>query len=722
MNNYIKNSLEIGTIFGENRQYPSIVSLFGSDYVISQKSGRHSDMAELCQIKDGAVVDSRIISSPSALVFRPYLAVFSSRLYAAWSEYEDGLWHIVLWNGEKTERIDSGEAVFFSSFLVNSKVPALFFQKQSAGKSEVYLYEEGKGVRSVGKSRKCFRPSGARLDDGSLFVAYDRYNGKSYDVVGILDCGDEVLLSTTSYRSTFPLTALAGSDIVVCWYENGPHSYFSYNSAAVSVKEGRLVVKESKALAENRNWYNNVAVSANANGYAAFAYTIGKYNVLCRIRDREGVWHNPVLLTYNDGMCAVRPSLFLDDENTLHYAWQFAMKNGHQERSAVTVVNKVSIGEMMGYDDLAIESKADLFVLPIEGEKSLGSVAPEVKKAWMEKNGIKGELLFGDIHGQSVMSDGMGEVDQYYHYAMSEARLDFSALTDHDCYPDEATDSEWEYNRAQRNVFDGDENLIVLLAFEWTSNEYMHDFGHKNVYYPGRTGKLFTSVDESGMNPDRLYASIRKEGGICIPHHPAADWGMVSAATDWNYHDEEVEPLVEIFSRHADYEATETTSVYTKNIAKFPRHSMRDALKRGYHLGFSAGSDSHQMEHGVEGGLIAAYLDGHSSASLFEAIRARRTYAVTGDRILLHVTLNGAEAGSFASGEKRKLAVSAVTVYEADKAEVIKNGIVVYSFTPSSNAIDFEWEDGKELEEDYYYVRITEKNGQKAWSSPIWVK
>ena len=37
---------------------------------------------------------------------------------------------------------------------------------------------------------------------------------------------------------------------------------------------------------------------------------------------------------------------------------------------------------------------------------------------------------------------------------------------------------------------------------------------------------------------------------MAFPHHPAASWKLVSAATDWAFHDEEVQRMVEIFSRH----------------------------------------------------------------------------------------------------------------------------------------------------------------------------
>lgn len=65
----------------------------------------------------------------------------------------------------------------------------------------------------------------------------------------------------------------------------------------------------------------------------------------------------------------------------------------------------------------------------------------------------------------------------------------------------------------------------------------------------------------------------------------AADWGHVSADTDWNFNDYEVERLAEIMSRHAPYETDDLWSDYTKNIKKFPRHSVQEALSRGYRMG-----------------------------------------------------------------------------------------------------------------------------------------
>lgn len=114
----------------------------------------------------------------------------------------------------------------------------------------------------------------------------------------------------------------------------------------------------------------------------------------------------------------------------------------------------------------------------------------------------------------------MGEVDQYYHRARDKARLDFTALTDHDCYPDWTTQSEWELLRTNCRLMNKDGELACLLAYEWTPNEYKYDYGHKNVYYRGDEGEIFRSGDKGGMTPTDLYNSIRAYKALCIPHHP----------------------------------------------------------------------------------------------------------------------------------------------------------------------------------------------------------
>ncbi|MEF9968621.1 MAG: hypothetical protein RR766_08915, partial [Longicatena sp.] len=291
-------------------------------------------------------------------------------------------------------------------------------------------------------------------------------------------------------------------------------------------------------------------------------------------------------------------------------------------------------------------------------------------------------------------------------------------------YPDIATDSEWEWNRTTRNLFNGEEDFAVLLAYEWTSNEYNHDFGHKNVYYPSSKGGLYRSTEPEGNTPYTLFESIKKDGGQCIPHHPAADWGLVSAATDWDYVDDEAQRLVEIFSRHADFEKYENTSRFTKNIKKKLRCCVQDALERNIRVGIIAGSDSHQMEHGIEGGIMAAFIPNLSSENVYNAMYNRFVYGTSGARILLSFKINEHHMGEELLVPKATPVFGEVSVLAVDKIRsviVYKNNEIFVEKTVDGNALDFTFEDTNRSETDTYYVRVEQIDDHLAWSSPIWV-
>jgi hypothetical protein len=100
------------------------------------------------------------------------------------------------------------------------------------------------------------------------------------------------------------------------------------------------------------------------------------------------------------------------------------------------------------------------------------------------------------------------------------------------------------------------------------------------------------------------------------------------------YFDESLMPLVEIASCWGVFE-----------------WFYEDALRRGAVFGFSAGSDDHTARPGMSfasrghfatgGGLTAVLALERTREAIWDAIRARRTYATTGARLLLDVVANG---------------------------------------------------------------------------------
>ena len=725
---------EIGDHSSVNDQYPGIADDGkGNDIVIWQEARRdRSEGIMMMSFHGGRPVSDPVQVSGEGLGLRPSVRRVGSDVWIAWSEFSGGRWSIVLRSyrdGVLSDPVvvEEGDALFYVSLSEIDGGAAVLYNRQAPGSSEVRLALAKNGFRpeTVSVSAKCYRPSAADGGDGSFIVVYDCFNGRTYDLLArtcVAGCwSGEERIDVSDNRSTHPLVVSPEKGrFVITWYENGSSSYFRYEAVDAALKNGELDLSNRTVMVENRGWYNNVASFA-AKGYVIFCYTVGR-NMFASLRHPDGHWGTPALLSYNDGCGGIRPKAVILDDGSVHYVWQWTNKNGHMDRHAVVVYSTTSIDEMEAADDSETVNTPDRFCLPIPGEKDLGAIPENEKKAWLERHGIKGMLLFGDIHGQSNLSDGMGEIDQYYHYAMVDSKMDFCALTDHDCYPDNATDAEWEWNRATRNIFNAEKDFSALLAYEWTSNEYNHDFGHKNVYYPSSEGGLYQCTCEEGLNPDRLYAAIKRDGGLCIPHHPAADWGHVSAATDWDYCDESVQRAAEIFSRHADYEKTENMSRYTKNVKKFPGKCIQDALRRRYRPGFVAGSDSHQMEHGKEGGILGAFVSENTSEEVWSAIWNKRTYGTTGARILLSFRLGDAFMGEeVRTTGTRNFTAAVFAVSAVRKIEIIRNGEVAYSMKPEGRDVDISFTDPGSSDSAWYYLRVEQEDDQIAWSSPIYV-
>jgi hypothetical protein len=62
-----------------------------------------------------------------------------------------------------------------------------------------------------------------------------------------------------------------------------------------------------------------------------------------------------------------------------------------------------------------------------------------------------------------------------------------------------------------------------------------------------------------------------------------------------------------------------------------------------------------------------------------------------------------------------------------EHVDVIRNGKVEHAAKPDKDGdqVRFRWDDPapvKGAKASYYYVRVVQKDGQMAWSSPIWVQ
>lgn len=331
-------------------------------------------------------------------------------------------------------------------------------------------------------------------------------------------------------------------------------------------------------------------------------------------------------------------------------------------------------------------------------------------------------LLWADLHGHSRLSDGTAAPEDYFRYARDVAALDVAALTDHDHWGMEplARHPElWEEIGAAVRAAHDPGRFVALLAYEWTSWVY----GHRHVLYFTDEGTVHDSIDPAFETPERLWAALRGRPALTVAHHSAG--GPV--ATDWSIPpDPELEPVTEVVSIHGVSEAADAPHVIYDAV---PGNFVRDALTRGYVLGFVGSGDTHDGHPGLgqlgapTGGLAALVDAEPTREGVLAALRERRTYATSGPRILLRVTLDGAQAGATVSPRERAvLDALAVAPERLQRLDVVRSGRVVLSLPLGLRTHHLERELSELKAGEFVYLRVVQEDGGAAWSSPFFVR
>jgi hypothetical protein len=343
-------------------------------------------------------------------------------------------------------------------------------------------------------------------------------------------------------------------------------------------------------------------------------------------------------------------------------------------------------------------------------------------------------LLWGDLHGHSNWSDGTGLPDDYFVYARDVAALDVVALTDHDHWGIPFLDrspERWEAIRAATDRFHEPGRFVTVLGYEWTS--WIH--GHRHVLYFDGVGEVLSSIDPRYDAPDELWDALRGRPVLTFAHHSAG--GPV--ATDWSFApDPELEPVTEIVSVHGSSEAPDSPIPIYDPVAG---NWVRDALDRGYRLGFVGSGDSHDGHPGLPqlaapsgGGLAAIWAEARTREAVLEALRARRAYATNGPRIWLQVGLEGQRMGATVSAraleeavrargaEGPELAVRVAAPAPIARIDVIEGGRVVSSAPGEGRReLALHWVAPPLPPGGYLYVRVVQEDDGAAWSSPFFV-
>ncbi|MGQ9629431.1 MAG: CehA/McbA family metallohydrolase [bacterium] len=383
------------------------------------------------------------------------------------------------------------------------------------------------------------------------------------------------------------------------------------------------------------------------------------------------------------------------------------------------------------FDGLRLPREGIWYITAVDPGNRIAGVSNPIRVVDCE---VDENIYWGEIHGHTELSDGNGTLDEHYIHARDVALLDFAATTDHINFAEGEFGAEkWEMTKAKADEYNDPPRFVTLYGYEPGLSNTRGDRCHINIYCEDRCVPLVPT-----RGSDDFWESARKYNLLIVPHHTGYGADNLKL-TDWSVMNPEFATVLEIFSAHG-------CSEYLGNprplVDQTPGSFFRDALARGYKFGAIASSDYHQAFTGQDirlqefpgnlncrhfqyrTGYVAVLSKELSRRGVLGALRLRRCYATTGERIYIDFRIDGHPMGSDARAKasgKVEIEGTVAGTNLLKSVEVIRDGETLLELPCDSMTCALQYTDSVSGGISYYYLRVTQVDGEMAWSSPIWV-
>ena len=369
----------------------------------------------------------------------------------------------------------------------------------------------------------------------------------------------------------------------------------------------------------------------------------------------------------------------------------------------------------------------------------------ETSKTWSFTIGeATFQRYFGQLHSHTQYSDGAGSLESALAYikALPEsANVDFVAFTDHSNYFDksgaanpegalydmsQATEYSQETWKAYKDAVaafntENAGSMVAIAGFEMT---WSGGPGHINTFNtPGIVSRNNTTLNnktkDAGLQAYyKLLSQTEGVDSISQFNHPGTTFGNF---IDFGYWDAVVDTrmyMVEVGNGEGQIGAGGYYPSYEQYIM---------ALDKGWHVAPTNNQDNHKGRWGNANDARDVILtDDFSESGIYAALRARRMYATEDKNLELDYTVNGNMMGSIIDvPEKLNFEISFNDPDRTDsiaKVELVVNsGKVAYTWDSAADLTKGSVSVELAPEYTYYFVRVTEADGDLAVTAPVWV-
>lgn len=305
--------------------------------------------------------------------------------------------------------------------------------------------------------------------------------------------------------------------------------------------------------------------------------------------------------------------------------------------------------------------------------------------------GTNYQLFWGDLHKHMTgPGTDRNELDAVLGYARQH--LDISVVQ---CYPfkwyrkgreggirEESVGPDAEFESWWRDIQDASarnncpKEFITVPAYEWNGNRTR--WGDHNVYYKDEGNPLDQAWDLS-----TLLKNASDREALVVPHHTAYEVG--NRGKEWTIYDDQLSPLAELYSSHGSSESIDSPVPMEQNPDTGPRTAggtYVDGLNHGHRIGVIASNDGPGLPGTWGKGIAGIWASELTRDAVWEALKGRRTYGVTGDRITLWWSIDGHPLGSHVTETvERQATVHVDCPLPLDRVELIHDGNVERVYT-----------------------------------------
>ena len=369
----------------------------------------------------------------------------------------------------------------------------------------------------------------------------------------------------------------------------------------------------------------------------------------------------------------------------------------------------------------------------------------ETSKTWSFTIGeATFQRYFGQLHSHTQYSDGAGSLESALAYVKAlpdNANVDFVAFTDHSNYFDKsgaanpegalydmslasaASQNLWNEYKNAVATFNADNagSMVAIAGFEMT---WSGGPGHINTFNtPGIVSRnnatLNNKTKDAGLQAYyKLLSQQEGTNSISQFNHPGTTFGNF---IDFGYWDAVVDTrmyMVEVGNGEGQIGAGGYYPSYEQYIM---------ALDKGWHVAPTNNQDNHKGRWGNANDARDVILtDDFTEDGIYEALRARRMYATEDKNLDLDYTVNDNMMGSIIDvPEKLNFEISFNDPDRTDsiaKVELVVNsGKVAYTWDSAADLAKGSVSVELAPEYTYYFVRVTEGDGDLAVTAPVWV-